>query len=278
MDITIYEFEQLADFIYRKTGIRYEAKKMYYLSKRIEKRMEALEIQSEGEYIRYLRFADWDGQELQKFINLITVNETYFFRDFSQLSSFAEFALPDVLNRKINENDNKIRIWSAGCSTGEEPYTLAIILSEMIDSIEQWNIEIIASDIDLNVLEKAKNAVFSERSIKEVPKEYLTRYFQSSLDGTYRITSNKLKEMIRFEHLNLFDKIELRKHKYFDIIFCRNVLIYFDDASRKEVVDHFYVALNKGGYIFLGSSESAGRITSAFKIKRAGNSLVYQKE
>lgn len=278
MDITFYEFEQLADYIYRKTGIRYESKKMYYLSKRIEKRMEILGIGTECEYIRFLRFGDKEGQELQHFINLITVNETFFFRDFSQLRSFAESALQDVIARKEKENDNTLRIWSAGCSTGEEPFTIAIILKEMVDSLRCWDIVITASDIDRNVLEKANQAVFSERSIKEVPQEYLQKYFKSSLNGTYRIVNEELKEMIKFEHLNLYDKSSLRKHRGYDFIFCRNVLIYFDDASRKEVVDHFYMALNKGGYIFLGSSESAGRITSAFKIKRAGDALVYQKE
>lgn len=278
MDITIYEFEQLADYIYRKTGIRYESKKMYYLAKRIEKRMEILGIDSESEYIRYLRFSDSDGQELQQFVNLITVNETFFFRDFSQLRAFAEHALQDVIEKKNRSMDYKLRIWSAGCSSGEEPYTLAIILKEMVDYVKQWDVEIIASDIDQNILDKAQQGVFSERSIKEVPKEYLEKYFHQSGNGTYRLHSNELKDMIRFEHLNLFDKAALRSHRGYDFIFCRNVLIYFDDASRKEVVDHFYAALNKGGYIFLGSSESAGRITSAFKIKRAGDGLVYQKE
>jgi len=278
MDITVYEFEQLADFIYRKTGIHYEAKKMYYLSKRIEKRMDSLGIDSSIEYIRFLRYSDADGQELQHFINLITVNETFFFRDFPQLRSFAEHSLPEVIARKSTGNDNKLRIWSAGCSTGEEPYTLAIILKEMLDFSSLWDIEILASDIDLNVLEKAKRAVFSERSIKEVPHEYLEKYFEPSGSDTYQLIDDELKEMIRFEHLNLFDKTELRKHRGYDFVFCRNVLIYFDDASRKEVVDHFYVALNRGGYIYMGSCESAGRITTAFKIKRAGDALVYLKE
>ena len=278
MDISLYEFEQLAEYIYRKTGIRYEAKKMYYLSKRIEKRMEILGINSESEYIRFLRYSDYDGQELQHFINLITVNETFFFRDFSQLRAFAEHALQDVIERKKKLNDSKLRIWSAGCSTGEEPYTLAIILNEMIEYVNRWDIQIIASDIDLNVLEKARQAVYSERSVKEVPPEYLAKYFKASQSGTYSLESDALKEMIHFEHLNLFEKADLRKHRGYDFVFCRNVLIYFDDKSRKEVVDHFYVALNKGGYIFMGSCESAGRITSAFKIKRAGDALIYQKE
>jgi len=275
-EISISEFKILGDFIYRKTGIRYEEKKIYYLNKRVGARMNALGVETVADYIRHLRFID-EGDELQQFINLITVNETYFFREFEQLQSFAEVCLAETIERKVAKNDRKIRIWSAGCSSGEEPYTLAIILREMLDDHKDWNIEIIATDIDEVILQRAKDAVYCERSVKEVPDEYFGKHFLPSPHGAYRL-SKPIKDMVRFEHLNLYDKPALRLHRSYDFIFCRNVLIYFDEESRKDVVDHFYAALNQGGFIFLGSSESASRITTSFKIRRAGEMLVYYKE
>lgn len=274
--INVDEFKLLGDFIYRKTGIRYEEKKIYYLNKRVGSRMETLGMDSVAEYLRYIRFID-DGSELQQLINLITVNETYFFREYEQLQSFAEVCLPEIVSRKEAKGDRRLRIWSAGCSSGEEPYTLAIILHEMLDDFDKWNIEILATDIDKVILQRAMDGIYTDRSIKDVPDEYLERHFFRSLGGTYRVSSD-IKDMVTFEHLNLYDKPSMRSYKGLDFIFCRNVLIYFDEASRKDVVDHFYVALNRGGFIFLGSSESASRVTTAFKIRRAGEMLVYCKE
>jgi chemotaxis protein methyltransferase CheR len=270
------EFEFLAGFIYRKTGIRYEFKKLYFLSKRVQKRMEELGLETTDDYIRKLRFADPEHQEFQLLLNLLTINETYFFRDFPQLQAFAENCLPEVTEKKEAAGKRNLRIWSAGCASGEEPYTIAIILLEMLENPEQWKIDIVASDIDLNMLEKAKKAVYDERSIRDVPEEYLEHYFTVS-GNQYRLNSN-IRRMVRLEHLNLGERESVRQKSAFDIIFCRNVLIYFDDISRKQLVDQFYVTLNPGGYIFLGSSESVGRISSAFKLKRTGNYLVYYKE
>lgn len=276
MNITMDEFESLSDFVYRRAGIRFESKKIYFLSKRIEKRMEELGMETPFEYIRFLRFSDGGNSEFQNLMNLLTVNETYFFRDFPQLEAFAEHCLLELTERKAACGDKVLRIWSAGCSTGEEPYTLAIILLEMIEDFKDWNVQILATDIDLTVLEKAEKAVYCARSVHDVPPEYLVRYFGERPNGLYAL-SHQVKKMVEFEHLNLADKEAIRKKRGFDLIFCRNVLIYFDDVSRKQAVDHFYVALDPGGYIFLGSSESVGRINTAFKLKRAGGFLVYYK-
>lgn len=276
MEISIDEFRLLGEFIYRKVGIRFEENKIYFLNRRVGSRMQSLNMSTVKDYISYIRFLD-KGEELQHLVNLITVNETYFFREYEQLRAFAEICIPEIIKHKRMNADYKIRIWSAGCSSGEEPYTLAIILREMIDNIDQWNIEIHATDIDKNILKDAGNAVYSDRSVKEVPEEYFNKYFSALPNNTYKL-ADKAKNMVTFSHQNLSDKQQLRQFRAFDFIFCRNVLIYFDEKSRKDVVDHFYTALNQGGYVFLGSSESAGRITTAFKIKRAGDMLVYCKE
>ncbi len=277
MELTIDEFGTLSDLIYRRVGIRLEPKKIYFLSKRVENRLGSSAISTAAEYIRYLRFSDGHGAEFQSLINLLTINETYFFRDFPQLQAFAEHCLADVVERKLAARDRTLRIWSAGCSTGEEAYTLSIILREMLEDISAWDVVNLASDIDETVLKKARAGVYEARSVKDVPEEYLSKYFKQNGRGEFALIE-KIRTSVRFEHLNLADKAALRERRGFDFIFCRNVLIYFDDVSRKQLVDHFYIALNKGGFVFLGSSESVGRITAVFKVTRTGGYLSYCKE
>jgi chemotaxis protein methyltransferase CheR len=273
--VTLEDYKDLTAFIYKKSGINFEDKKRYFINKRLEKRLFALGIESARDYIRFLKFKDREGTEFQELMNLLTVNETYFFREFATLEVFAEFCLQEIAEKKEKEKDDTIRIWSAGCSTGEEPYTLAIIVRELLDKHEDWNVEIVATDIDLSALEKAKNARYDDRSVKDVPEEYYEKYF-NYIDGCH-VPVKAIRDMVRFEHINLNDKMQMRRQRGFDFIFCRNVLIYFDEISRKQVVDHYYIALNRGGYIFLGHSESVGRITTAFSIKRFGRNVVYYK-
>lgn len=278
MIFTTDDFETLSELIYRKAGIRYDPKRVYFLSKRVEKRMANIGIDDAADYNRYLRFNDKGGVEFQNLINLLTINETYFFRDFIQLQSFGEHCLKEVKEKKKAAFKEKtLRIWSAACSSGEEPYTIAIILLEMLENIGDWKVEIIANDIDVNILEKAWQGIFNERSIRDVPEEYMEKYFENHHDGQYRVVKH-VRQMVSFVHLNLADKTALRELRGFDFVFCRNLLIYFDDVSRKELVDHFYIALNPGGYIFLGSSESVTRISSAFKVKSMGKHLVYYRD
>ena len=174
-------------------------------------------------------------------------------------------------------NDRRLRIWSAGCSSGEEPYTLAMILKEVMHDASRWDIKIKATDIDQVRLEMARRAVYDERSVKEVPAEYFDRHLARLPAGYFGIKPETAK-LVELEHLNLSDRLAMRGMRQFDFVFCRNVLIYFDDASRKAVVDHFYNALRPGGFIFLGHSESIGRISTAFKLLRVGPHLVYRKE
>lgn len=274
-ELEIDEFERLTDLIYRKAGIRFEQKKIYYIAKRLEKRMAVVGSETVMDYIRHLKFSDRDGREMQELLNTLTINETYFFRDFSQLQAFAEDCLDSVITRKAARGDRHLRIWSSGCSSGEEPYTLGIILQEMIDDIRRWDVEIIATDIDEVILDKARKGVYMSRSVKDVPTGYLEQYFSRS--SNFYHVKQKIKNMVRFDYLNLNERDVLRKYRGFDFIFCRNVLIYFDDVSRKRVVDHYYMALIPGGYIFLGSAESPTRINPAFKIRKTENHMVYYK-
>jgi len=238
--------------------------------------MEALGLEDPREYVFQLCYADAEGREMQALANLITTNETYMFREYEQLEAFANCCLPEVLSAKQGRGEQRLRIWSAGCSSGEEAYTLAIILQEIFPQSQYWDCEIVASDIDQNMLAQGAAARYWWRSVREVPAEYLDKYFTK--EGESYLVRPKIKSLVRFEHLNLHDRMAMRAMRNFDFIFCRNVLIYFDDLSRKCAVDHFYNSLTRGGYIFLGHSESIGRISSAFKLKRLDSHLVYAKE
>jgi len=275
MNLSMKNFMALRGMIYDRCGINFESKKIYFIKKRIAARMETLGVDTAENYIRLLKFRDPRGVEFQELLNLLTTNETYMFREFEQLAVFAEHCLEEVCVRKEKTGDKKIRIWCAGCSTGEEAYTLAIILSEMLDSLNNWDVKILATDIDTTVLSKAKKGVYSPRSVKDVPDEYLEKYLQVS--GPNFLVKKSLKKLINFKHLNLMNKTDIKYAGQFDFIFCRNVLIYFDDASRKEVVNSFYEHLDPGGFIFLGHSESISRISSSFSLRKMGGMIMYQK-
>jgi chemotaxis protein methyltransferase CheR len=274
-DLTSEQFTRIRDLVCARLGLYFELGRSHYLQKRMEKRMLQLGIFTAEEYIRHLHFADGDGTEMQQFANLITTNETYMFREFDQLRAFSDFALPEVLEAKRKANDNRLRIWSAGCSTGEEPYTLAIILREVLGDVDAWKIDLVATDIDEHALSKVRAALYDERSIKNVPAEYMKRHFVAEGDR-FRVRPDTAR-MVEPAHLNLHDRVALRGYRRFDFIFCRNVLIYFSEESRKAIVDYYYAALNPGGFIFLGHSESVGRISNAFKLVRLGDHLAYKK-
>jgi chemotaxis protein methyltransferase CheR len=277
MTLALKDFATIRDEVYRKLGLYFEDSKVYFIQKRIEKRMETLTVASFADYGFLLRFGDKEGKEMQALANLITTNETYMFREFEQLQAFADHCLPMILKPREAANDRTLRIWSAGCSSGEEPYTLAIILKEVMHDFRSWDIKIKATDIDQVRLEMARRAVYEERSVHEIPPEYFDRHI-TRLPAGYFAVKPETAKLVELEHLNLNDRLAMRNMRQFDFIFCRNVLIYFDDASRKAVVDHFYNALKPGGFIFLGHSESIGRISTAFKLLRVGQHLVYRKE
>jgi chemotaxis protein methyltransferase CheR len=274
--LTAEQFDQLRELIYRALGLAFEAGKEFFLAKRVERRMAALALDAASDYVFHLRCCDPDGAEMQELANLITTNETYMFREYEQLAAFSDFCLPDVMARKVKAGDRRLRIWSAGCATGDEPYTLAIILRECISDLTAWQPQIVATDIDQHVLATARRGVYGERGVRLVPQEYVGRHIIDEGGGSYQIHPDT-KRLVEFQHLNLHARDEMRGMRRFDFIFCRNVLIYFDDVSRRAVVDHFYNALNPGGYLFLGHSESVGRISTAFTLVNGGGLLSYRK-
>lgn len=268
------EWYIIRDFIYKTTGLYFSDDKKSYIQKRLKIAMDNLAI---TDFWEYLKKIETDKNALNKLLELVTTNETYFFRDIPQLDMFSKDVLPELLNRKANKGDFRLKIWSAGCSTGEEPYTIAIILKERLEYFDDWDIEILGTDISERVLKLAQDAVYMPRSLKDVPEYIKLKYFEySPADKMYKL-KNEIKKLVTFRYLNLYDESKMRLMRNYDVIFCRNVLIYFDEESRKKVVEYFYDALNSGGYIFLGHSESILRITKAFEIVYFDTNIAFRK-
>ncbi|WPX09352.1 CheR family methyltransferase [Anaerocellum danielii] len=268
------EWYVIRDFIYKSTGLYFSDDKKSYIQKRLKIAMDNLQIANFWEYLKRI---ETDKSALNKLLELITTNETYFFRDIPQLDMFSKDVLPELLIRKANKGDFRLKIWSAGCSTGEEAYTIAIILKERLEYFDDWNIEILGTDISERVLKFAQEAVYIPRSLKDVPEYIKLKYFEyNPADKMYKL-KDEIKRLVVFRYLNLYDESKMKLMRNYDVIFCRNVLIYFDEESRRKVVEYFYDALNPGGYIFLGHSESILRITKAFEIVYFDNNIAFRK-
>lgn len=264
-------YNKIRDYIYEKTGIYIEEKRMYFFKNRVIKRIKKLALDNPETYYNFLVKSEYSEMELKKLISEITINETYFFREFPQLKVFAEYALNDMIKRK---NNKYIKVLSAGSASGEEPYTLSIILREMLDYSFDYKID--AFDIDPIMVLKARSAVYSDYSVRDVPKEYLSKYFEK--EGNNYKVKDIVKDKVNIYNLNLIEDETYEKlDDDYDFIFCRNVFIYFSDEIRKKVITKFYTILNDGGYIFLGHSESINRITNAFRIVKANGFILYQK-
>ncbi|MCS7215423.1 MAG: protein-glutamate O-methyltransferase CheR [Thermodesulfovibrio sp.] len=273
ISLTDEDFEKFREYFYRKTGIMFDESKRYFVDRRLVERIKLTGHNNFKNYFIFLRFES-TGKELQNLINALTVNETYFFREEYQFKCLVKRVLPEITSHK--KRGDIIKIWSIPSSTGEEPYSIAIYLLEFWDDIDKWDIEIISSDIDTNVLEAAKKGLYSERSVNNLPTEILKKYFNRTGIGYYRI-SDDLISSVEFTRVNIIDRNETKRYRNFDIVFCRNLLIYFDDASRKVAAENLYDAMNPGGFIFLGHSESMSRISPIFKIRKFPEAIIYQK-
>lgn len=269
-DFSKESFEKFKEFIYRKSGIFLEYDKHY---DKLNKFLQKSGFDSFRKYFFDLRFEDKDGEKFQDIINSITVNETYFFREKHQFEILIAHILPEI--DALKPKDEPIRILSAPCSTGEEPYSIAIYLLEDNNIVNRRDFEIFGIDIDTEVVKKAKAGLFSERSLHAISNNLKEKYFQKKM-SFFEINSD-LKDVITFKKANVFNKIDMRALGKFDIIFSRNMLIYFDDASRKEVAMTFYDMLNSGGYILLGHAEYMNRIVSVFEPKKIEHHLIYKK-
>jgi chemotaxis protein methyltransferase CheR len=266
------EFHRLCDFLYRRTGMVFTESKRYYVQRRLTDRMAATGATSFASYFARLR-GDFGG-EIEQFINAFTVNETYFYREDHQLRCLGGDLLAERL--RVRPRNDALRIWSIPCSTGEEPYSIAMWLLENWPPVDAHDIEIVGSDIDTRALEVAAEGVFSKRQLMRLSPELIAKYF-TALDGERWRILDDIRDSVRFSAVNLMDLKETRPHGPFDVIFCRNVLIYFDDASRRLAAENLFETLAPGGFICLGHTESMSRISPLFDVRRFDDAIVYQR-
>lgn len=272
--MTEEEFPLLRDLIYSYSGLFFSEENKYLLERRLSPRLAHHQLSNFHDYYYYLKYDLSREQELSDIMDLLTTNETYFFREAFQLKAFTDEIIPELIAAKNKLGEKNIRIWSAGCSTGEEPYTIAMLLMEKPE-LAGWKIEIVGTDISQRVLHHARKGVYGNSSFRVTEPAYKNRYFVDQ-DGGYRVV-DRIREFVTFSRLNLYDPSRFLFLGKMDIIFCRNVIIYFDILAKKRVVEHFYSTLHPGGFLLLGHSESLMNITTAFKLRHFKNDMVYEK-
>lgn len=272
MYLPLQEFEKIKALIYSETGIHINENKIDFLARRLGSRMKELEISTVKDYIRYLTF-DVTGREMEQLILIIVNHETYFFREYPQLEFLVENVLPIMETEK--KNNKKLSILSAGCSSGDEAYTLAIIMREMLDDFSRWTLSIDGVDISRRVLDKARAARYFTRSLRDTPQVYRDRYFTE--EGEHCKLKSTVREMVNFTCANLYDPDAVSRLGHYDLVFLRNVLIYFDHPSGRRVLENLHGRMNPGAFLFLGQVESVARFTSLFRMTRLGSMFVYRK-
>lgn len=268
------EFLLLRDCIYGHCGIYFDSDSKYILEKRLSRRLTDLNIPNYYDYYHYLKYNRNKDQELMDLMDVLTTNETYFFRESFQLKAFTDEVIPELIKIKSARGHSTLRIWSAGCSTGEEPYTIAMLLSE-IPELSNWNVEIIGTDISQRVLQHARRAVYGKASFRATEGHDLQKFF-TPLDEGYKV-NDAIRKLVTISHLNLFDTNRMTMLGKMDVIFCRNVIIYFDLAAKKRVVESFHNALYDGGFLLLGHSESLMNVTTLFTLRHFKNDMIYQR-
>ena len=265
-------FRLLRDQIYKRSGMWFNDTSKYLLQKRLSPRARELNFDSFQKYFYFLQYDPRADAEFDQIFDLVTTNETYFFREPAQLTAFVEEIIPDLLARK---SVKKIRIWSAGCSSGEEPYSLAMLLQEA-GWYDHAAFEIFASDINQTVLGKARKGQYRENAFRATTPVLREKYFTRESESIWRV-KDEVRNRVSFGRLNLYDEARVSLLGHLDVVFCRNVIIYFDDASKKVVVNNFYNRLIEGGYLLLGHSESLISLSTQFKLRHLKNDMVYQK-
>ncbi|NJK32845.1 MAG: protein-glutamate O-methyltransferase CheR [Deltaproteobacteria bacterium] len=268
------QFAQLRDIIYKRSGISFQDSKKYVLESRLTRRLEDLEMDSFDHYIAYLTMGPYQTDEFQEMFNRITINETSFFRNQPQLDVFEKTVLPNILEAR--QSTKRLRIWSAACSSGEEPYTLAMLIHRSLGvRLADWRVEILGTDISEKVLLQAEQAEYTSFSFRGVSPLLVNRYF--SQQGDKYILSPEVKQMVMFEAHNLNDTLAAKRHGKWDIIFCRNVMIYFDDEMRARVFKMFHDCMERDAVLFIGHSETVRTADSLFQPLGISHAFAYTK-
>lgn len=268
--------KNIRDYIHQESGIFFPDNKLYQLENKINERIQILDkIRDIVQYFTFIRYNTNKQQELTELFDLITINETTFFRSPGQLDIFQNEILPLLINQNTKNGILELNIWSAGCATGEEPYTLAILIMEKLGaSISKWHIKILASDISPSALHTAEQGIYNSYSLRDTPVEYINKYFIQQ--DTNFIIKEQVKKLVKFNLINLNGVFRLKLMSKMDVIFCRNVLIYFNEESKKKVISAFHDILQKEGYLFLGPSEFLYGLSQNFQSLCFKDIIVYR--
>lgn len=264
------DFDALRRLINERSGIWLGDSKVTFLKVRLADRLRDRNISSAREYYHFLKYDPLGSEEMQRLIDAVTVNETWFFRETGPIKAWCEEVLPELVKRS-----GHVRLWSAGCSTGEEPYTLAMLL-EAYQSKATAQFEILATDISQSALEAARAGVYDPYSLRHTEQYRLIKYFQPMADGRQKVRE-EVRRLVRFGWANLVDPALALRVGRMDAILCRNVIIYFDSQSRQTVLSNFHAALKPGGHLMLGHSESLAHAATPFEIVRMGGTIIYRK-
>jgi len=257
------DFEKIRRLVYEQSGINLHEGKRELVKARLDKRLRQGNFKSFADYYRYVTTEE-GVSELVTMIDSLSTNLTSFFREDSHFQKLREIVPKMIKTADKGHSMPKLRLWSAGCSTGEEPYSIAITLSELVKG-NNIDVKILATDISTKVLKSAVNGIYPKEKVKNIPPQLLRRYFQigqKDWNGYYRI-KKELRDIVKFMRFNLME--DLQSSSAFDVIFCRNVMIYFDKITQNKLVNRFYTYLRKGGYLFTGHSESLTGLTHKFK-------------
>jgi len=268
---------QIRDLVYKVSGIYQAEDKLYLLSDGCARRMKHINVKGVREYWDYLTSHPNRDGELRQLLNEITIGETCLFRSQAQIEALRKTIIPEIAGDKTKQVLKRMRIWSAGCSTGEEPYTLAMVLMEEIEGkLKGWQFEIMATDLNDRSVETAKAGIYGDYALRNTTDYFKRKYFTPAADNKLEVRP-EVKKFITFNRLNLQDDSKMLFMKGMDIIFCCNVLIYFDGASKGKVINHYYNNLNMGGYFFLGTSESLVQMNAKFHLVHFPGTIAYWK-
>ena len=261
------DFEQYRKLIYAESGITFTASNRSILESRLKEQLRSNGLPTVSAYYDKITKSK---DELKAFLDAITTNLTRFFRNEAHFEALKNYVIPEIINKIRKGFPGTIRLWSAGCSTGEEPYTIAMLLNEILPS--PWNFEILASDISLKCLMTAKEGFYAENRIAGIPDKYLAKYFEK-VDGGYKALPS-LTSKIKFDYHNLKNDSGQRN---LDIVFCRNVIIYFDEAAQTEVINRFWNSMAQKSFLFIGHSESLFGMDTKFEFLKTEWATLYRK-
>jgi len=271
-----HAFSEMREFIYQYSGIYLTDSKRQVLESYLSDRLQVLQLSGGDQYLQYLKTQVNQNGEMQRLMDAISSSETRFFRNQPQLSAFQQVVIPEIVEKKRQEGNKRLRILSAGCSSGEEPYTLMMILDYHFPQIfQEFRVDLIGTDISTKVLQMAVRGVYSDFALYQVEEQYVKKYFRRERDN-FRLNED-IKKRVKFYQINLMEQEKMKALGQFDVIFCRNVLIYFERSSKSKAIQTFYQILQPDGYLFLGRSESLFGVHHPFKLVHFVRSIGYKK-